>query len=285
VSPRLTRAAALALAVLLLPAIGSAKAQALDTVAAHELDVHERWMVGSINDARQAVGLRRLVVSNALMRASSDYAEYLRARRHFDHTDLEGRSPRDRAMAAGWPTNQVSEVLVAGTSIAPLAFTSWMESPGHKASLLAPAAEYIGMARDSIANYYWVGVTAAACPIGQEAACESTGDSGDSSLRLYEPSPKTSTRSPQLRVSIRRRGRKLIVRIHALGKGRISVCLRRIPSRYCVLKRFRMNTRRSRRTIKVRPGRWRAVVLYDGNRRWRGQRRITRTVRVSKRAG
>lgn len=269
-------AAALAFA-LLLPATRSAEAQALDTVTARELDVHERWVVGSINDEREAQGLPRLVISRTLTRAASDYAEYLHARRHFDHTDQEGRSSRDRAMAAGWPNNRVTEVL--GRESAWNALDFWVNrSPPHRALLMWSEGGSIGIGHDPQSSYYWVALVASECPAGQEADCELTTDTGDSSLQLDKPSVKK--RSPKLRASIRRRGSRLVVRVHALGNSRISICLRRISSRHCVLKRFRMNGPRSRHAIKVRPGRWRAVVRYDGNRRWRGQRRVTRAVRV-----
>jgi Cysteine-rich secretory protein family len=244
-----------------------------------ELDTHERWMVGAINDARQAHGLPRLLVSRSLTRAAADYAEYQRVRRYWAHIDQEGRYPWQRAMAAGWPDASAREVLVKAPEGADVAFESWRSSPPHWQILMSPLVDHVGMARDAVAHYYWVGLVAGPCPQGQEAACEVTTDTGDSSIPLY-PESSRSTRDPQLRVSIRRAGRRLIVRASARGSGRIDICIRRLRSRYCQAGRVRRHGAGIEEVVRATPGRWRARATYKGNSRWSSTRRSTRTVHI-----
>jgi uncharacterized protein YkwD len=57
------------------------------------------------------------------------------ARGFFDHTDPDGKSPWDRASAAGI-SNLGGENIARGQADAQAVMTAWMNSPGHKANIL-----------------------------------------------------------------------------------------------------------------------------------------------------
>jgi uncharacterized protein YkwD len=65
---------------------------------------------------------------------------------YFDHQDLSGRSPADRAKAAGYRERRIAENIAYGTLSTEDAIAGWLESPGHCENLMDPLVKEMGIA-------------------------------------------------------------------------------------------------------------------------------------------
>lgn len=77
----------------------------------------------------------------------------------FDHKDLDGRTPGDRAELAGYAGQQVGENIAAGQDTVRKVVDGWLASPGHCANLMNPQFRELGAAYavdpKSDAGIYW----------------------------------------------------------------------------------------------------------------------------------
>jgi uncharacterized protein YkwD len=111
----------------------------------------ESKLLDEINVARQAHGLRALRPSPGLAAAAQEHSVEMVAKGFFDHT-LDGGSPADRVgryySPAGFRVWRVGENLLwASPGVnARRAVRAWLQSPGHRANLLAPRWREIGIA-------------------------------------------------------------------------------------------------------------------------------------------
>jgi uncharacterized protein YkwD len=103
----------------------------------------ERTMLGAVNDVRAAHNLRPLRIDTTLVRAARDYSATLIRRDIFTHGAL---GPRLVSYGARGPV--FGENLAWGTgehATARSFLRAWMQSPGHRANLLAPRWTRIGI--------------------------------------------------------------------------------------------------------------------------------------------
>ncbi|WP_372788827.1 CAP domain-containing protein [Paraconexibacter sp.] len=106
-----------------------------------------------INRERGKRGLRRLREDKLLGRAASRHSRAMVRKGFFAHTGPDGVDLTARARKAGWPRNgarrwQLGENIGLGTGSqgTPRAVVrSWMDSSGHRANLLDPAFDRIGL--------------------------------------------------------------------------------------------------------------------------------------------
>lgn len=95
-----------------------------------------------------------------LRQAARGHAADMGARGYFDHKSPEGRTPVDRAKAAGFQSSFVGENIAAGYGTAGAVVAGWIKSPGHCANIMDPRYTLLGVgysanAKSSMGDY-WV---------------------------------------------------------------------------------------------------------------------------------
>ncbi|PRH77928.1 SCP-like extracellular, partial [Streptomyces solincola] len=88
-----------------------------------------------VNDERAKVGCRPLTASGKLDSLAGAHSRDMAARGYFSHTDPDGRTPWDRASAAG-VSGLAAENIARGQADAAAVMESWMNSEGHRANIL-----------------------------------------------------------------------------------------------------------------------------------------------------
>ena len=103
-----------------------------------------------LNARRSEAGLGPLSSSATLARAALRHSRDMGARRYFAHDTPDGIAPEERIAAVGYPRAGVTvgENLAWGEESAgtPVEIVEgWMDSPGHRANILRPEFEEIGI--------------------------------------------------------------------------------------------------------------------------------------------
>ncbi|WP_460069880.1 CAP domain-containing protein [Streptomyces sp. YKOK-I1] len=88
-----------------------------------------------VNEERSKVGCSALSANSALSELAEKFSDDMAARGFFDHTDPDGKTPWDRAEAAGI-SSLGGENIARGQADAAAVMEAWMNSPGHKANIL-----------------------------------------------------------------------------------------------------------------------------------------------------
>jgi uncharacterized protein YkwD len=88
-----------------------------------------------VNEQRAQAGCSPLTADSKLQALATAFSEEMAARNFFDHTDPDGRTPWDRAKAAGIG-NLGGENIARGQADAAAVMDAWMNSPGHRANIL-----------------------------------------------------------------------------------------------------------------------------------------------------
>ena len=121
-----------------------------------QADEYERYMLELINAERAKVGAAPLRLELNLNQAAEDHSEWMLATDIFSHTGVGGSSPTERMRAAdfdlsgSWRTAEnIAVQSERGSSgimddVADL-HRSLMNSPGHRANILNPDLDYIGI--------------------------------------------------------------------------------------------------------------------------------------------
>ena len=112
-------------------------------------------VVGAVNQDRAAAGLRPMAWDNQLGDYARSWANHLAATGSLVHTDLAAlvRLPY---MTAWWT---MGENLLVGPGMSGAAAEDvWMNSAGHRANILNPSFNFIGVAsaRDSSGRWWYV---------------------------------------------------------------------------------------------------------------------------------
>lgn len=110
-----------------------AKTQAPSAVSAEAQAAAE--VLRLVNEERSKVGCGPLAANSALADLASNFSTSMAAQGFFDHTDPSGRTPWDRAEAAGI-TNLGGENIARGQATAAAVMDAWMNSEGHRANIL-----------------------------------------------------------------------------------------------------------------------------------------------------
>ncbi|MER5531314.1 CAP domain-containing protein [Streptomyces sp. NPDC002677] len=88
-----------------------------------------------VNEERAKVGCSALSVNSSLTKLAEAFSDDMAARDFFDHTDPDGKTPWDRAAAAGI-ANLGGENIARGQATAQAVMDAWMNSEGHRANIL-----------------------------------------------------------------------------------------------------------------------------------------------------
>ncbi|MBL7500788.1 CAP domain-containing protein [Frankia sp. CNm7] len=109
------------------------------------------------NVERGKAGCGPLAVDASLTTAAQAHTADMAANNYFSHTSRDGRSPGDRAKAAGFPSGFVGENIAAGAQTPAQVLQMWMDSAGHRANILNCSYTHIGVgyAEGGSYRYYW----------------------------------------------------------------------------------------------------------------------------------
>ena len=110
------------------------------TSPAAGLNRMEQGVLDAVNAARQRFGCPPLTVDASLQSAAHAYAALMVSEHWFDHRSPDGKSPTDRAKAAGYQGG-VGENLMMGFKDDPTGAVTnpsygWLQSDGHRANIL-----------------------------------------------------------------------------------------------------------------------------------------------------
>jgi len=112
----------------------------------------EAQIVALSNRERSRVGLPALTAASELADVARGHSEEMARLNYFEHeSPTPGRTePWDRANLAGIDSAEFGENIFLAEGHAPvkvpnLAVTAWMHSPGHRANLLSPAFNHVGI--------------------------------------------------------------------------------------------------------------------------------------------
>jgi uncharacterized protein YkwD len=104
----------------------------------------EAAMVVLVNQERAKVGLKALSVNEKLTDVARNYAKDMWERGYFSHYSPEGQDVADRLNNAGIPFQVVGENLALAPTLL-IAHNGLMNSPGHRANILDPDFNQIGI--------------------------------------------------------------------------------------------------------------------------------------------
>lgn len=106
----------------------------------------EAQVIWHTNRLRQENGLRQLTPNGELQLSARGHSRELAQRRLITHTGANGSQPADRMQLAGYRYwLSVGENVAVGKLTPAGVVRAWYESPGHRANLLNPAFDEIGV--------------------------------------------------------------------------------------------------------------------------------------------
>ena len=113
------------------------------------LDRSERKVIRIVNKIRAHKGLRRLKASRRLAKASNEHTGDMLRRDFLSHASSDGTAMPDRVRRYAGAKRWIGENIAAvpGRATARKAVRMWMNSPPHRAVLLAPAGRRIGVGK------------------------------------------------------------------------------------------------------------------------------------------
>lgn len=112
----------------------------------------EQEVLRLTNEFRQRNGLKPLVIDQSLDRAADQHSKNMAMQDFFAHTGKDSSRPVDRAQKAGYESGFVGENIAAGYRTAAEVVQGWINSPGHKANMLNPQYNEIGIGYYYLAN-------------------------------------------------------------------------------------------------------------------------------------
>jgi uncharacterized protein YkwD len=97
------------------------------------------------NQHRLAIGLQPLRLNPILNAAAYAHSRDMAEQDYFSHYGLDGSTVYGRITALGYPSFITTENIAAGFSSPETVVQAWMDSPGHRANILNPLLEEIGI--------------------------------------------------------------------------------------------------------------------------------------------
>ena len=151
---------------LLFAALFALSTPAAAQVRKPDIEAVERAVLAGTNALRAEHKVPPLQLHGQLGRAAEGFAKYMASRDEYAH-DADGRTPTQRARAAGYKDCMVAENIAfqmrsRGFETRDLAekfVTGWANSPGHRRNMLDPEAVEIGIAvaySEETSRYYGV---------------------------------------------------------------------------------------------------------------------------------
>jgi uncharacterized protein YkwD len=112
-----------------------------------------------LNAERARLGLRPVAFNSQLTLAAATYAQYMAQANFFAHDGPDGSSPSSRVYRAGYAGQWRGETLAAGQSSGASVIDVWLRSPPHRAIVLDPNIQEVGIghffdAGDTYGNYW-----------------------------------------------------------------------------------------------------------------------------------
>lgn len=103
-------------------------------------------LLGRINALRGSLGLPGYTLNGALSAAAQGQAQWMADTGMISHTRPDGSTPRSRALAAGYPTTEVSENIYGGTNAGvDAAWTFWVNSRIHYLGMVNVRYKEVGI--------------------------------------------------------------------------------------------------------------------------------------------
>ncbi|WP_150273687.1 CAP domain-containing protein [Paenibacillus tepidiphilus] len=112
-----------------------------------------KQVVTLVNKERAAAGLSPVTALDSLNKVAAAKATDMRVNNYFSHTSPTYGSPFDMMKSFGVTYRAAGENIAMGQKTPEAVMTAWMNSEGHRANILSPNFNYIGVGFD---NYYWV---------------------------------------------------------------------------------------------------------------------------------
>jgi uncharacterized protein YkwD len=98
--------------------------------------------------------------NTTLLQAAKGHASDMATNNYFSHTGLDGRTPAQRVLAAGYSYGRMGENIAAGQPTVESAMAAWIASPSHCQNMMTSDFQDIAVAcvRNDAATYriYWV---------------------------------------------------------------------------------------------------------------------------------
>ena len=122
------------------------------------LNDFERQVVALVNQERQAAGLAPLRVNARLSEMARAKAADMRDNNYFSHNSPVYGSPFDMMRTFGIRFTSAGENIARGQQSPESVMRAWMNSPGHRANILDPRYDQIGVGfvQGSRGATYWV---------------------------------------------------------------------------------------------------------------------------------
>ena len=98
-----------------------------------------------VNEERKKNGLKELKWDDKLAELSYSHCADMIERNYFSHNTPDGETPFDRMKNAGISYRAAGENIAAGQYSPEEVMNSWMNSDGHRANILNPNFEYLGV--------------------------------------------------------------------------------------------------------------------------------------------
>jgi uncharacterized protein YkwD len=115
------------------------------------------------NSERAKAGLQPLRLNEKLNQSAQGHSQDMAMADYFSHTGANGSNAGDRAASAGYYYSSLGENIAAGYITAEEVVQGWMNSPGHRANIMNPFYQELGVGYYHLANdtgsvnynYYW----------------------------------------------------------------------------------------------------------------------------------
>ena len=115
-------------------------------------DAFEQEVLKLTNEFRQQQGLTALVIDQNLEKAADLHTQNMAKLDFFSHTGKDGKNSSTRAKEAGYESTVVGENIAAGYRTPKDVVDGWIASPGHRANMLNPAYNEIGLGHYFLQN-------------------------------------------------------------------------------------------------------------------------------------
>jgi uncharacterized protein YkwD len=109
-------------------------------------------VINLTNQFRQQNGLQSLRANSTLSTTALTHSQNMATQDFFSHVGRDGSQSWDRLTAAGYRWSATGENIAAGQRTAEDVFNSWVNSTGHRANLLNPNFQEIGVGYYELAN-------------------------------------------------------------------------------------------------------------------------------------
>jgi len=117
----------------------------------------ERRLIALMNQIRKKRGVRPLRPSGLLGEVARAHSRDMIVGNFFSHTHPEGSGPRERLERAGYAWRAFGENIGCGQDSPEKILDTWMNSPGHRETILNPLYSEVGvgLVRGGECRIYW----------------------------------------------------------------------------------------------------------------------------------